>query len=784
MRKNYLLTFLIVFGLLSCNYSLWGQLSIGAANTDVTITFDSTVSGVNSGVFAGSGFAPSPSAGQLDSNAWIITGMADGDTTFGGTFTSGDHARGSDVGGGVTTGGTYAFDVGSSDFALGVQPIGSDFTPGTIVLRIINNTGITVNSVSVSYEAWVNNDQARANSFNFSYSTDNSSYTDVGALDITSTAAADASGFVQNDRSTTISVTLTDGEDLYIRWSGDDVSGSGSRDEFAIDDITVNMQFTTTWDGDTSTHWETSGNWSDGVPTSTANAIIPSGTPSSPEIHDETAGEVTNLEIADGATLTINGNNSIVVSGDLTILGSGKMLIKSNATTNGSLILGGAFTGPGTVDYEREYEDDEWHLTSAPVAGQSISTFSADLLTSGSDNKSIAIYDNSKTSDPHWTYYTVSNIGSAGDFLDAKGYSIQKATAGTLTFSGTPAVSDIPFSITDHSGASGNKWNLVGNPFPAFVALNDDADPTDNFLTVNSADLDPARVAVYMWNPSTDSYDIFNHATGTAKYAAPGQAFFIESVDGGATIDFTKAMQSHQTGDLFLRNSTSTPEVKLFLSDGSSSVSTEIKYRENQTTGLDLGWDAGVFSGDGSSFKIYTHLVSGSQGENFALQVLPDSNYENMIIPIGVNATSGTEITISADAVNLPSGINVYLEDKENNSFTLLESGSDFTTTLTNDLNGIGRFYMHTSSQALSTDEINLNNISMYTSSENNLRIVGVQNGDADVKIYNILGKLVVRSSFQGNGVNDITLPNLRTGVYIIQLETSVGKLNKKVIIE
>ena len=50
--------------------------------------------------------------------------------------------------------------------------------------------------------------------------------------------------------------------------------------------------------------------------------------------------------------------------------------------------------------------------------------------------------------------------------------------------------------------------------------------------------------------------------------------------------------------------------------------------------------------------------------------------------------------------------------------------------------------------------------------------------------MYNILGKQVLATSFQGNGVNDVALSNLRTGVYIVQLQTENGTLNKKVMIE
>ena len=65
-----------------------------------------------------------------------------------------------------------------------------------------------------------------------------------------------------------------------------------------------------------------------------------------------------------------------------------------------------------------------------------------------------------------------------------------------------------------------------------------------------------------------------------------------------------------------------------------------------------------------------------------------------------------------------------------------------------------------------------------------NLRIVGVQNGKATVQIYNILGKEVLKTSFEGNGVNDIKLNNLHLGLYILKLATEKDTINKKIIIQ
>lgn len=207
------------------------QLAISTLNTAGTINFSG---------FDGSGFASSPSAGQLDSDTWAVSGMSDGSVAFGGSGTSGDFARGSSSGG-ETTGGIYAFDVGLGNIALGVQPGGSDWTPGDLTLRVQNNTGATVTSWNLSYDIFVYNDQNRANSFNFSWSTDDTTYNSIAALDYTSTATADTTpAWVSNARSTTgLAATVAAGDFLYLRWTGNDVSGSGSRDEFGLDNVSV-----------------------------------------------------------------------------------------------------------------------------------------------------------------------------------------------------------------------------------------------------------------------------------------------------------------------------------------------------------------------------------------------------------------------------------------------------------------------------------------------------------------------------------------------------------------
>ena len=172
-----------------------------------------------------------------------MTGWSDGTAAYNGTYTTGDFARGN-TGVAVTTGGLYNYTGGTGP-GLYFQPATSDFTPGTLTLKVWNNGTSLINQIAVSYNLFVRNDQDRSNSFNFSYSSDNITYTDVPALDYASPAAQTGSTLsAAIPRSTTITgLNIPMGSYFYIRWSSNDVGGSGSRDEFMLDDIMVTATY-------------------------------------------------------------------------------------------------------------------------------------------------------------------------------------------------------------------------------------------------------------------------------------------------------------------------------------------------------------------------------------------------------------------------------------------------------------------------------------------------------------------------------------------------------------
>jgi hypothetical protein len=193
-----------------------------------------------------------------------------------------------------------------------------------------------------------------------------------------------------------------------------------------------------------------------------------------------------------------------------------------------------------------------------------------------------------------------------------------------------------------------------------------------------------------------------------------------------------------------------------------------------------------MFNGVSSELNLYTQLVENNEGIAFARQALPNSDLETTVIPLGIKAAVSKEITFTAEALNLPSGMNVYLEDRQEKTYTRLdETNAKYNATLSESLNGSGRFYIHTSAKSvLSIDSAILESISINKTNNSELKITGLSQGKATVKLFNILGKQMMKTSFESSGSDAISLPNLATGIYIVQLKMASGVLNKKIILE
>ncbi|MGJ8743585.1 lamin tail domain-containing protein [Polaribacter sp.] len=501
-----------------------------------------------------------------------------------------------------------------------------------------------------------------------------------------------------------------------------------------------NVPFTTnTWKGITNNDWDTASNWSTGV------------TPTSGD-------DVHILKVTNGAT----ASSAITVNS--MIINHGASFIAQSTVT-------------GNITYNRTLTADAssskaWHSVSSPVTGQTVADFMSNhTLASGSvtaSNRGIASYNNAT---PAWNYYQDGYSGT--DSFDTKGYVVKLVTAGNVAFTGTYTSGDKDFTIAQ---GAGNNYNLVGNPFTAFVNVG-------SFFSDNAAANRLDEQTLYIWDPATEIYVPKLSGTDDSFEIAPGQGFFVTAGTASSNkVTITATNQSHQS-DTFLRNSRT--EIVLNVAQADTKHNTEIYYLEGVTKGFDNGYDGSIFSDYDYKLAIYTQLVENNQGKNLAVQSVPKSDLETTIVPLGIIAKANEELTFTADALNIPSGVYVFLEDRQEGVFTNLnEINASYKVTLTEAANGIGRFYLHTSNSALGVTKIDATNISIYAPNSSTLKIVGLEQGETSLKMFTILGKQIVNTSFNSNGVKEIALPKLALGVYLVQLKSATGTVNKKIILE
>lgn len=518
-----------------------------------------------------------------------------------------------------------------------------------------------------------------------------------------------------------------------------------------------------TWTGTVDSDWNTSGNWTGGVPSSSLLVIIPN-TSNQPEIDMSTSAEVLDMTIHSNALLTLGGTSNLTVHRNLTIIG--QLVVNSG----GSLIVKGMSVGDFT--YKRTLATSNAYLISSPVKGQDIDNFATNHALANGPTANDRELRTFNMVSQNWDYYQ-DGASNSGDFMQGEGKQIQLTSPSDLTFTGEVPLLNVAVS----TNTLGVGINLLGNPYPSSIPANVAADASFNVLSYNSATL--AEQSLWLYNQSTGVFEAVNQ-TSPPRFLSPGQGFFVVTFPN-SVFDFNELMQSHQT-DNFQRSSSNTSEISLELTDGSTTKNTNIVYRNDASTGFDNSLDSSVFEIEPSSFNIYTQLVANDFGRRIEIQSLPDTNYGSMVIPVGVVASNGTSITISANGTGIPSGYGIYLEDRNNNTFTSIgESGESFSTTLSNDLNGTGRFYLHVSN-TLSMDDFETPAINMYLYQQNYLKVHGVTDPNARVKIYTILGKEVFNTSFRGSSINEISLPKMKDGLYIIHLLMKEGRVIKKVI--
>ena len=179
--------------------------------------------------------------------------------------------------------------------------------------------------------------------------------------------------------------------------------------------------------------------------------------------------------------------------------------------------------------------------------------------------------------------------------------------------------------------------------------------------------------------------------------------------------------------------------------------------------GLDSGYDLGKFPfGDGP--KISSRLVEEDEGHPLEKQHLPYSELNNLIVPL-VLSTNSSSLKLSVEQNSIDNLINVFLEDKLNN--TIVEFDKPIDLDFSNDENPVGRFFLHFTDELipeLPTDK----DLRIFKVSDNEIKIMGDPTKKYSAEIYDFSGRLINHVNFK----HKINVSDLKKGIKILKIKS------------
>ena len=499
-----------------------------------------------------------------------------------------------------------------------------------------------------------------------------------------------------------------------------------------------------------------------------------------------------NITVNSGKSFTVEKAGSVQLYGNLT--NNGTFTLNSDSNEFSSLLVSGAASGD--IIYNRYVNIEgtgKWDLIGAPVSNMAFSSLITDAnIAANGSFYAVGAYDN--TTDT-WTNVTAA---TAGNLALGQGYQMATTGGGTLSFAGAIANGDQSVTITNNDAANsgaGRRWNLIANPFASYLNGNSNADETNNFLTFNTTAendvIDDNFEAIYGWKADGTGYAIYNN-TSTATYIAPGQGFFVAAAGLGAdqTITFTKAMQTVTGADDFVALGPSVTSYELVLdmhSDAVKVADTKFYFKEGLTLGLDPGYDAGAYN---QSSGLSSRFLEQANGIGMSINAMSIDDMSNVIVPLAVNQEAGISLKIQIANSTIPEDINVYLEDAVENKFTLLTNES-FELLAQTTLGGVGRFFLHFTTRTLSTDTVRVSSTSLLTvyklRGSSYISVEGLQqfSQPAALTLYNVLGMKILSRNIQNPSQKEmLSTVGMRTGVYILKVQTENIVFTKKLLIE
>ncbi|GCD76673.1 hypothetical protein JCM31826_01550 [Thermaurantimonas aggregans] len=483
-------------------------------------------------------------------------------------------------------------------------------------------------------------------------------------------------------------------------------------------------------------------------------------------------------------TFVVNGNvklsagKSLEVTGTLT--NNGTITLEATSKTDYARLIYGAVSGTGTVNHQMRLTPGssfKWYALGSPVDGINVNSIGTGQFTSTS------VYNWSATGG--WTSaHTGTFTRGQGVFIAAGenspyGFFTIPSDDTNIVFTGVlsantadvvrtmdygTAPTGVTFTTSETQG-----WNLLANPYHADFDLNgltSDNDSPEKSLSIRT----PTGYISY--NPSTNT-------PLSARYLSPGEAFFVRATATGQTFTFALSRRTSSGGDGLLKTQNNFDRVNVRVSKNDRKDEMYVLFKSDATTEFDGQYDAYKFTNIDGYPMLYSVLSNKMYSIN-TLQALSGA----FALPTHFKCSEAGAYTISLfDVSDFDPSIIVTLEDKMTNTLTVLNNG-DYTFTHY-PTNNPDRFVLHFNKSTVSTSEQEADKFNAWVY-EGVLYVKGFENlGNTRLSVTDMSGRVVFSTdaNVQSGIRNEIALPKLAAGVYVLRVEAGAQQKAVKIVV-
>ncbi|NND88598.1 MAG: T9SS type A sorting domain-containing protein, partial [Flavobacteriaceae bacterium] len=343
--------------------------------------------------------------------------------------------------------------------------------------------------------------------------------------------------------------------------------------------------------------------------------------------------------------------------------------------------------------------------------------------------------------------------------------------------------------------------NVVANPYPSAISA-------DLFMDAN-----PTIDALYYWEhltaPGTglavsnlrfdmDDISIYNGSMGLPAANDPGNVLdtapnnVIPTAQGfGVRTTGTAGLQTNvvfnnfmrlTSGNTILREQESTPSTLLLeLREENYKIGgfAGIAFSDQGTAGLDHQMDTRRL---GTVASLFSHLEDGT--EQLGIQTRESFNIDQEIklgFASQLDEESNYTISLSSIEGSDLTGTTVWLEDNQTGAITNLREAS--YTFMSNGGMFEDRFLLRFEENSLGTSSNLVSEVRIFPNPTNGiLNITSTQDKIESVTVYDMMGRVVIATTFANSSTGQLDISNLKNAIYFAEIKTNSGTISKKII--